>query len=61
MSHSLIILIDILSQPYALLLSKFFIIRKMSSLLILREFKCVVLVLCFNVGIVLELSTGVTE
>ena len=60
MSHSLIILLDILSQPYALLLSKFFIIRKMSSLLMLREFKCV-LVLCFNVGIVLELSTGVTE
>ena len=47
--HSLIILIDILSQPCALLESKFFIIRKISSPFTLKE---------FNRDLVLYLSVG---
>ena len=50
--YSLIIIIDILSQPWPLLASKFFI-RKSSSLLIRKEFNRVS-VLYFSVGNMLE-------
>ena len=55
--HNWIILIDMLSQPWALSALRFFIMRKMSFSLILEEFKGLS-ILYLNFGNVLAFLTG---
>ena len=56
--HNLIILMDTLSQPWALLTSKIFIIRKMSSSFIAKELNWI-FVWYFKFGNLLGVLTGV--